>query len=208
MRTRRRRATAVLGRGLSQAIYAQVASLARLTRVFLLGEMPGSPTRLFFSSIHTCDNAYVDCCHGNKEVFSCRGIQLAVEWFRARGHMDISVFVPSWRKEASRAETPIKDQEILLQLEKERLLFFTPSRNVGGKRMVCYEDRYILKVAAQTDGVVVSNDNYRDLVAESLDFKRVVEERLLNVHLCQRPVRVRGFSFFTYSHTYFALWAL
>ncbi|KAL1417801.1 hypothetical protein MTO96_026509 [Rhipicephalus appendiculatus] len=71
------------------------------------------------------------------------------------------------------------DQEILLQLEKERLLFFTPSRNVGGKRMVCYEDRYILKMAAQTGGVVVSNDNYRDLVAESLDFKRVVEERLL-----------------------------
>lgn len=73
----------------------------------------------------------------------------------------------------------VPDQEILLQLEKERLLFFTPSRNVGGKRMVCYEDRYILKMAAQTDGVVVSNDNYRDLVAESVDFKRVVEERLL-----------------------------
>lgn len=125
------------------------------------------------------DGSNVAMSHGNKEVFSCRGIQLAVEWFRARGHTDISVFVPSWRKEASRAETPIKDQEILLQLEKERLLFFTPSRNVGGKRMVCYEDRYILKVAAQTDGVVVSNDNYRDLVAESLDFKRVVEERLL-----------------------------
>ncbi|XP_077485562.1 uncharacterized protein LOC144096619 isoform X2 [Amblyomma americanum] len=125
------------------------------------------------------DGSNVAMSHGNKEVFSCRGIQLAVEWFRARGHTDISVFVPSWRKEASRAETPIKDQEILLQLEKERLLFFTPSRNVGGKRMVCYEDRYILKMAAQNDGVVVSNDNYRDLVAESLDFKRVVEERLL-----------------------------
>lgn len=125
------------------------------------------------------DGSNVAMSHGNKEVFSCRGIQLAVDWFRARGHTSISVFVPSWRKEASRAETPIKDQEILLQLEKERLLFFTPSRNVGGKRMVCYEDRYILKMAAQTGGVVVSNDNYRDLVAENLDFKRVVEERLL-----------------------------
>lgn len=125
------------------------------------------------------DGSNVAMSHGNKEVFSCRGIKLAVDWFRDRGHTNISVFVPSWRKEASRAETPIKDQEILLQLEKERLLFFTPSRNVGGKRMVCYEDRYILKMAAQTGGVVVSNDNYRDLVAESLDFKRVVEERLL-----------------------------
>lgn len=125
------------------------------------------------------DGSNVAMSHGNKDVFSCRGIQLAVEWFRARGHTDISVFVPSWRKEASRADTPIKDQEILLQLEKERLLFFTPSRNVGGKRMVCYEDRYILKMAAQTDGVVVSNDNYRDLVSENQDFKKVVDERLL-----------------------------
>ncbi|XP_064489403.1 probable ribonuclease ZC3H12B isoform X2 [Ornithodoros turicata] len=125
------------------------------------------------------DGSNVAMSHGNKEVFSCRGIQLAVEWFQARGHKDISVFVPSWRKEASRIDTPIKGQEILLQLEKERLLFFTPSRNVGGKRMVCYEDRYILKMAAQTDGVVVSNDNYRDLVSENQDFKKVVDERLL-----------------------------
>lgn len=45
--------------------------------------------------------------------------------------------------------------------------------------MVCYDDRYVLKLAAETDGIVVSNDNYRDLAAESQEFKRVVEERTL-----------------------------
>lgn len=54
------------------------------------------------------DGSNVAMSHGNKELFSCRGIQLAVEWFRARGHTDISVFVPSWRKQASRADTPIR----------------------------------------------------------------------------------------------------
>lgn len=45
--------------------------------------------------------------------------------------------------------------------------------------MVCYDDRYVLKLAAKTGGIVVSNDNYRDLLDENKEFKRVVEERLL-----------------------------
>ena len=52
---------------------------------------------------------FVPCfhSHGNKERFSCRGIRLAVEYFRARGHQGITVFVPMWRKEAPRPDTPI-----------------------------------------------------------------------------------------------------
>lgn len=117
--------------------------------------------------------------HGNKEVFSCRGIRLCVDWFRARGHTDITVFVPKWRKEAARPDSIVTEQDILGELERERLLVFTPSRLVGGKRLVCYDDRYILRLAADTDGVVVSNDNYRDLAQENADFRRVVEERIL-----------------------------
>lgn len=45
--------------------------------------------------------------HGNKEIFSCRGIQLCVDWFRARGHREITVFVPMWRKETSKIDAPI-----------------------------------------------------------------------------------------------------
>ncbi|KAK9507589.1 hypothetical protein O3M35_007413 [Rhynocoris fuscipes] len=117
--------------------------------------------------------------HGNKEVFSCRGIKLCVDWFRARGHKEITVFVPKWRKESSRPDNPVKDQEILYELERERLLVFTPSRLVGGKRLVCYDDRYILRLAAENGGIVVSNDNYRDLAQESPEFRKVVEERIL-----------------------------
>ena len=39
--------------------------------------------------------------------------------------------------------------------------------------------RYILNEAVTSGGVVVSNDNFRDLVNESADYKRVVEEDLL-----------------------------
>ena len=47
------------------------------------------------------------------------------------------------------------------------------------KRVVCYDDRYILKLALETDGIVVSNDNYRDLLREDVQYRQVVEQRLL-----------------------------
>lgn len=92
------------------------------------------------------DGSNLAYCHGNKEVFSCLGVRLCVDWFKNRGHKDITVFVPKFRKECPRPDNPIKDQDILFELEKERMLVYTPSRFVGGKRTVCYDDRYILKV--------------------------------------------------------------
>ncbi|XP_058159847.1 endoribonuclease ZC3H12A [Dasypus novemcinctus] len=125
------------------------------------------------------DGSNVAMSHGNKEVFSCQGILLAVNWFLERGHTDITVFVPLWRKEQPRTDVPITDQHILRELEKKKILVFTPSRRVGGKRVVCYDDRFIVKLAFESDGVVVSNDTYRDLQSERLEWKRFIEERLL-----------------------------
>ncbi|KAI3356065.1 hypothetical protein L3Q82_017329 [Scortum barcoo] len=119
------------------------------------------------------------CGHGNKEVFSCQGIQLAVDWFLERGHRDITVFVPAWRKEQSRPDALITDQEILRRLEKEKILVFTPSRRVQGRRVVCYDDRFIVKLAHESDGIIVSNDNYRDLANEKPEWKKFIDERLL-----------------------------
>ncbi|TRY87896.1 hypothetical protein DNTS_010195 [Danionella cerebrum] len=125
------------------------------------------------------DGSNVAMSHGNKEVFSCLGIQLAVDWFLEKGHKDITVFVPAWRKEQSRPDAPIRDQEILRKLEKEKILVFTPSRRVQGRRVVCYDDRFIVKLACDSDGIIVSNDNYRDLQNEKPEWKKFIEERLL-----------------------------
>ena len=53
------------------------------------------------------DGSNVAMSHGNKDRFSCKGIAIAVEFFRKRGHKNISVFVPKWRKESSKPESPI-----------------------------------------------------------------------------------------------------
>lgn len=71
------------------------------------------------------------------------------------------------------------DQHLLHELEKKKILVFTPSRCVNGKRVVCYDDRYIIKLAYDSDGIIVSNDNYRDLQIEKPQWKKFIEERLL-----------------------------
>ena len=50
-------------------------------------------------------------------VFACKGIEVAVKWFCDRGHKKIHVFVPNWRKEASKPETPITGKNICLFVE-------------------------------------------------------------------------------------------
>ncbi|XP_014890160.1 ribonuclease ZC3H12A [Poecilia latipinna] len=141
-----------------------------------LGEQNGADSALRPIVI---DGSNVAMSHGNKEVFSCRGIELAVDFFLDRGHNNITVFVPSWRKELPRADAPITDQHILLELEKRKIVAFTPSRRVGGKRVVCYDDRFIIKLAHDSDGIIVSNDTYRDLQGEKPEWKKCIEERLL-----------------------------
>ena len=76
-------------------------------------------------------------------------------------------------------KTCLSDQEILRKLEKEKILVFTPSRRVQGRRVVCYDDRFIVKLAYDSDGIIVSNDNYRDLQNEKPEWKKFIEERLL-----------------------------
>lgn len=71
------------------------------------------------------------------------------------------------------------EQHVLEELERQAVLVYTPSRKVNGKRVVCYDDRYIVKVAYEQDGVIVSNDNYRDLQSENPEWKWFIEQRLL-----------------------------
>uniref|UniRef100_H3BXR9 Zinc finger CCCH-type containing 12Ab n=1 Tax=Tetraodon nigroviridis TaxID=99883 RepID=H3BXR9_TETNG len=125
------------------------------------------------------DGSNVAMSHGNKEVFSCLGIQLAVDFFLERGHAHVTVFVPLWRKEQPRPDVPITDQHILRELERRKILVFTPSRRVAGKRVVCNDDWFIVKLAYELDGVIVSNDLYRDLQAKEPQWRRFIEERLL-----------------------------
>ncbi|XP_046560326.1 probable ribonuclease ZC3H12C [Haliotis rubra] len=124
------------------------------------------------------DGSNVAMFHGNNKVFSCKGIQIAVDYFLDRGHK-VTVFVPEWRKYRNYHDNKIRDQDILLQLEESEHLVFTPSRRIQGRLVVSYDDRYILGLAEKEDSVILSNDQYRDLMKEKVSWKKIIEQRLL-----------------------------
>ena len=85
------------------------------------------------------------------------------------------------------------DRHILDKLEDERILVYTPSRHINGKRVTCYDDRFILRLAEETDGIIVSNDHFRDLQNEKPEWKELVEKRLLMFSfVSDRCVRFRS----------------
>ena len=102
-----------------------------------------------------------------------------VNWFKQRGHRNIVVFVPQWRQESPKGDCPIINQEILTKLEKEKILVFTPSRRINGRRVICYDDRYIVKYAVEADSIIVSNDNFRDLQKENSKWKQYIDQHIL-----------------------------
>ncbi|XP_067650737.1 NEDD4-binding protein 1-like [Haliotis asinina] len=124
------------------------------------------------------DGSNVAMFHGNSKVFSCKGIQIAVDYFLDRGHK-VTVFVPEWRKYRNYCDNKIRDQDILLKLEESEHLVFTPSRKIQGKLVASYDDRFILGLAEKEDSVILSNDQYRDLMKEKSSWKKIIEERLL-----------------------------
>lgn len=110
-----------------------------------------------------------------RHPFSTRGIDICVDFFKRRGHGDIKVFLPRYRIKIGQSD----DQGALKRMENNGMLVLTPSREINGQTISSYDDRFIVQYAGSSGAVVVSNDNYRDLMSESLEMRKTVEERLL-----------------------------
>ena len=161
-------------------LYRRGASPANSTRVAAIVEADSHvPFQADLLRPIVIDGSNVAMSHGNQQVFSCRGIKLCVEFFKRRGHTDITVFVPLWRKQELRPESPIAEREILDELSRQNVLKFTPSRKSGNRLIVCYDDKYTVELADQTGGIIVSNDGFRDLIKENPRWRETIEQRTL-----------------------------
>ncbi|XP_066992193.2 NEDD4-binding protein 1 isoform X2 [Anabrus simplex] len=121
------------------------------------------------------DGSNVALGHSNgARIFSCRGLQICVNYFAKRGHKVIA-FVPQFRK----SDPSVTDRHIFDDLLKAGQIVFTPSRRVEGRLVVSYDDRYIVQYAAEFGGIIVSTDNYRDLLQENEAWRDTIQNRLL-----------------------------
>ncbi|XP_058038220.1 NEDD4-binding protein 1-like isoform X2 [Ahaetulla prasina] len=122
------------------------------------------------------DGSNVAMMHGLNQFFSCRGIALAVQYFWDRGHREVNVLVPAYRMEK---DSNVRERRFLTELHDLRILSLTPSRKIDGRGIVPYDDRMMLKLAEQTNGVIVTNDQFRDLAKESKRWIKIIKESLL-----------------------------
>ena len=95
-------------------------------------------------------------------MFSCRGLQIAVDFFTELGHLDITVVVPRKRLSSKDLDVPNMNPEILIDLEKKGQLTYVSNK--------VYDDETILELAIRKNAVVISNDQYRDLKGASPRF--------------------------------------
>ncbi|XP_014231797.1 NEDD4-binding protein 1-like [Trichogramma pretiosum] len=135
----------------------------------------GTPREIVIDGSN-CAMAYT-----NGKAFSEQGIQLLIDYFTKRGHK-MKIFVPQHKR--------CKSFPMLEKWHLDGILVFTPSRKAGNKRIVPYDDRYILEYAKNCDGIVVSQDQYRDLYDEEPAFRDTIENRILV------PTYVNGYVMF------------
>jgi hypothetical protein len=81
-----------------------------------------------------------------------------IDYFKKQGHDKIVAFVPQFRNGNSKDKHPTIDSDILEDLYKKHHIEYTPSKS--------YDDGFILEFAKQKDGIIISNDNYKDKIFE------------------------------------------
>lgn len=119
------------------------------------------------------DGNNVAYAHTHGQAFSVKGLDICIQYFKKMGH-EVKAVVPQYRLKKDKST----DQKLLEDLYKKGDIILAPSKNLPGQKSSCYDDRLIISVAEKFDGVVISNDNFRDLLAENDSWKKIIETRV------------------------------
>ncbi|KAL9919938.1 uncharacterized protein ACN427_001671 isoform 1-T1 [Glossina fuscipes fuscipes] len=143
---------------------------------------PGGGTengRLSKKRMIIIDGSNVAFGHALCKNFSVRGLKIAIEYFEKMGH-EVKAIVPQFRISKNKSTEP----DELERLHRAGKIVLTPCKNLPGKASACYDDRFILQLACELDAVIISNDNYRDLLFENTAFKKIIENRVIGYTWC------------------------
>lgn len=91
--------------------------------------------------------------HGKNLLFSWLGIKLCVDWFRNRHHR-VKAFVPADKCQNDPTDYQLNNKTIINYLNSIDALIITPTGH--------NDDFLIIEAARHNNGIIVSNDLYRD----------------------------------------------
>ncbi|KAL1502161.1 hypothetical protein ABEB36_007347 [Hypothenemus hampei] len=121
------------------------------------------------------DGSNVAFLHGQNERFSVAGLKICIDFFIKRGH-EVKAFVPHYRLRKGQTT----DQELLHELYRKKLIITTPTLYIHNERRSPYDDWYIVQSAAANGGIIVSADNFQDILTSNPNLRGVVEEQRKN----------------------------
>ena len=118
---------------------------------------------------------------GKGDDFVVEALTIVYEWFASRGH-DVVIILPQSRKSRLMGAKRWEEVEKLNNLEKANILYYSPSKKTDQRSWDCYDDRFIIEFASKKKAVVVSNDNYLDVLKENIpEFNEQIRDR----YICQ-----------------------
>eukprot|EP00004_Rigifila_ramosa_P016949 TRINITY_DN4072_c0_g1_i1.p1 TRINITY_DN4072_c0_g1~~TRINITY_DN4072_c0_g1_i1.p1 ORF type:complete len:138 (+),score=28.07 TRINITY_DN4072_c0_g1_i1:133-546(+) len=92
-----------------------------------------------------------------QKKFSCKGIQIVINFYREKGYTVVA-FLPQYYLSTKIAKMDAKhkvdDMKLLQSLVDQELLVLTPSQD--------YDDSYSIEYARKHNGMIISNDIFRD----------------------------------------------
>lgn len=117
-------------------------------------------------------------------IFSCRAMLIACRYFIARGHYVVA-FVPEDRAKQHPDNTrrPMTDKHLLLWMIEKNLVCQTPAqRSYNSKQnyfVKCYDDLMLIQYADNHGGVIVSKDQFRDVLVQYPEWEGTIQHRRL-----------------------------
>ena len=116
------------------------------------------------------------------KCFKAERIRTVASYFLKRHHK-VVLMIPESRKWKLKKEGNWDEVAILVDMEKDPHIEFmyTPSFQREGRSWDCYDDSFILKASTIEEGIVVSNDKFRDIYKKTTDeqMKIQIKERSL-----------------------------
>lgn len=128
--------------------------------------IPNIDKNLLRTIMIDCSNVAREHGKENGGTFSCKGIILAIDYFRNKGHK-VEAYIP--RKLNERLK--VTDRDLLEKYKNVGIVKECPPKS--------YDDRFVIESAIHNDGLIISNDQYRDLIHQKPEYREKLKYRLI-----------------------------
>ncbi|KAH9281582.1 putative ribonuclease ZC3H12C [Echinococcus granulosus] len=161
-----------------EALSTKSASRPRTRNRAQSCDQRGVPLRVLETEVRRLRPIVIDganVAHGesSNSTFNVSNLRCVIDYFVQRGHEEIAVVLPSDGRASCAA--------VFSPTEIAKYFVFTPVRRLdrGVRPQRTDDDSVILQYAQEKDGVVISNDQYRDWLKARPEFRDLIENRVI-----------------------------